>query len=144
MTSCHADSPPPPSLHRRWLDLVSFINDILGALLVNYDVRFYVTEGGRDVFRDWISGVRDILGKTAIARRINRLRNGLFGDHAPCRGGVWELRIDHGPGYRVYYSKIGRDVVLVLGGGDKHSQSADITRACEFLRQELRRMNDAE
>lgn len=111
---------------------------------MNHEVRFYVTEGGRDVFHDWISGIRDIVGKTAIARRINRLRNGLYGDHAFCREGVWELRIDHGPGYRVYYSKIGRDVVLVLGGGDKHSQSADIARACEWLRQELRRMNDAE
>jgi putative addiction module killer protein len=110
---------------------------------VNLEVRFYVTEGGRDVFHDWISGIRDIVGKTAIARRISRLRNGLYGDHAFCRGGVWELRIDHGPGYRVYYAKHGRNLVLVLGGGHKHSQSVDIARACKWLSQEQRRMNDA-
>jgi len=111
---------------------------------VDLEVRFYVTEGGRDVFHDWISGSRDIVGKTAIARRINRLRNGHYGDHASCREGVWELRIDHGPGYRVYYARIGRDVILVLGGGDKRTQATDIARACEFLRQELRRISDAE
>lgn len=111
---------------------------------MDLEVRFYVTEGGRDVFHDWISGIRDIVGKTAIARRINRLSNGLFGDHASCREGVWELRIDHGPGYRVYYARIGRDVILVLGGGDKRTQATDIARACAFLRQELRRISDAE
>ncbi len=123
---------------------MSFINDILGVRLVNLEIRFYVTEGGRDVFHDWMSGIRDIVGKTAIARRINRLRNGLYGDLASCREGVWELRIDHGPGYRVYFARIGRDLMLVLGGGNKHTQDADIARACEFLRQERRRISDAE
>lgn len=57
---------------------------------------------------------------------------GNFGNHKSCRDGVWELRIDVGPGYRVYYAVAGSQVVLLLCGGDKRTQSADITRACEY------------
>jgi putative addiction module killer protein len=57
---------------------------------------------------------------------------GYFGDHKFCRGGVWELRIDVGPGYRVYYAMAGAQVVLLLSGGDKQTQDADIDRACEY------------
>ncbi len=110
---------------------------------MTFDVRYYVTDGGRDVFLDWILGVRDLLTRTAVSRRVNRLRGGHFGDHAFCREGVWELRIDVGPGYRVYYARTGRDILLLLGGGDKQSQSGDIERACEYLRHEKRRMSDA-
>lgn len=108
-----------------------------------FDVRHYVTGSGRDVFLDWILGVRDVVARAAISRRVNRLRNGHFGDHAFCREGVWELRIDVGPGYRVYYARTGRHILLLLGGGDKHSQSGDIARACEYLRNERRRLSDA-
>ena len=57
---------------------------------------------------------------------------GNFGNHKSCRDGVWELRIDVGPGYRVYYAVAGSQVVLLLCGGDKRTQSADISRACEY------------
>jgi putative addiction module killer protein len=57
---------------------------------------------------------------------------GNFGDHKFCRDGVWELRIDVGPGYRVYYAVAGSQVVLLLCGGDKRTQGADINRACEY------------
>ncbi|MHB8837587.1 MAG: type II toxin-antitoxin system RelE/ParE family toxin [Gemmatimonadaceae bacterium] len=110
---------------------------------MTFDVYYYVTDGGRDVFLDWISGVGDVVAKAAISRRVNRLRVGHFGDHAFCREGVWELRIDVGPGYRVYYARTGRHILLLLGGGDKRSQSGDIARACEYLRNEKRRMSDA-
>ena len=109
-----------------------------------FEVRYYLTDGGRDVFLEWISGIRDVRTKAAISRCVNRLRTGHFGDHAFCRDGVWELRIDRGPGYRVYYARMGRDAILVLGGGDKRSQSADITAAIASWRHEKRRLNDAE
>ena len=64
-------------------------------------------------------------GRIIIQRRIDRVANGNFGDHRFCRDGVWELRIDYGPGYRVYYARAGETVVLLLCGGSKRSQSAD-------------------
>jgi putative addiction module killer protein len=69
-----------------------------------------------------------------IASRINRLPAGNFGDCKPLRQGVCELRIDWGPGYRIYYAMIGKVCVLLLSGGDKRKQSADIDRAIEYFR----------
>lgn len=107
-----------------------------------YAVRYYLTDAGRDVFVDWVLRLRDATAKAAIARRVNRLGAGNFGDHSYCRDGVWELRIDVGAGYRVYYAVAGRAIVLLLCGGDKRSQAADIDRACEYWRNEKRRMHD--
>lgn len=76
--------------------------------------------------------MKDSKAKIAIDRRIYRAELGNFGDHKPCREGVWELRIDTGPGYRVYYARAGRTVVLLLCGGIKRSQDADISKACEY------------
>jgi putative addiction module killer protein len=70
----------------------------------------------------------------AVDRRIMRVEVGNFGDHKPLRGGVWELRIDVGPGYRVYYAKVSLSVVLLLCAGDKRKQDADIDRACDYWR----------
>lgn len=64
-----------------------------------------------------------------IVARVDRVKAGNFGDHKPVGGGVWELRIDYGPGYRVYYALAGRQVVLLLCGGDKRKQSSDIRTA---------------
>lgn len=96
------------------------------------EIRHYVTEDGRDVFADWRDQVRDSHVKIAIDRRIYRVELGNFGDHKHCRDGVWELRLDMGPGYRVYYALAGRSVVLLLCGGIKRSQEADIPTACEY------------
>ena len=65
----------------------------------------------------------------SIFLTAGRIEAGNFGDHKPCREGVWELRIDQGPGYRVYYAMAGAVVVLLLCGGDKGTQDADIERA---------------
>ncbi len=125
------------------LDLLSFINDIQGSQHVVYEVRYYLTETGRDLFVDWMRRLRDATAKQAISRRVLRLGAGNFGDHAHCRDGVWELRIDVGAGYRVYYAVAGRSIVLLLCGGDKRSQAADIDRACNYWRDEKRRLGDA-
>ena len=76
----------------------------------------------------------DARAQAKIATRIDRLAAGNFGDCKPLRQGLSELRIDWGPGYRVYYAMIGRESVLLLWGGDKRKQSADIDRALEYLK----------
>lgn len=97
-----------------------------------YEIRHYLTSDGFDVFQDWLTQLRDKLPKMAVVKRVNRVEAGNFGDHKFCRDGVWELRVDVGPGYRVYYALAGQQVVLLLCGGDKGSQDADIDRACAY------------
>ncbi len=97
-----------------------------------FEIKHYIADDGRDVFEDWRDKVKDSKAKIAIDRRIYRAELGNFGDHKPCREGVWELRIDVGPGYRVYYAQAGQTVVLLLCGGIKRSQDADISKACEY------------
>lgn len=95
-----------------------------------YEIRHYLTREGKDLFLEWHRSLRDTRARIAIDRRINRIELGNLGDHKFCRDGVWELRIDAGPGYRVYYAIAGTQIVLLLCGGDKATQSADIDRAC--------------
>jgi putative addiction module killer protein len=97
-----------------------------------YQIRHYLTSSGADVFQDWLKQLRDGLAKMAVVKRVNRVELGNFGDHKFCRDGVWELRIDVGPGYRVYYALSGQQVVLLLSGGSKGSQDTDIGRACDY------------
>ena len=98
------------------------------------EIRRYVSRGGKDVFDDWLSELADARAQAKIATRINRLAAGNFGDCMPLRHGVCELRIDWGPGYRVYYAMVGKVCVLLLCGGDKRKQTSDIDRAIEYLR----------
>ena len=100
-----------------------------------YQVLTYVTPDGKDVYREWHRKLRDTRAKIAADRRILRLESGNFGDHKFCRDGVWELRIDYGPGYRIYYAVIESQVILLLCAGDKSSQPSDIERAALHLRQ---------
>jgi putative addiction module killer protein/probable addiction module antidote protein len=93
------------------------------------DARRYLTKSGRDVFGDWLSGLKDDRAKAKIVARIDRLSLGNFGDCKALGGGLFELRINWGPGYRVYYGLVGVACILLLCGGDKRKQSADINRA---------------
>ncbi len=77
----------------------------------------------------WFAGLRDIRAKARIDARLRRLSLGHFGDAKPVGGSVAELRIDYGPGYRLYYAKRGDSLVILLTGGDKSRQSADIAKA---------------
>jgi putative addiction module killer protein len=92
----------------------------------------YITESGKDVFGEWLADLDDLRAAAKILVRIDRLAAGNLGDCKPLRDGVWELRIDWGPGYRVYYAMAGKVRVLLLCGGDKRKQSADIKRAVEY------------
>ena len=82
-----------------------------------------------DEYRDWIDGLKDLAGRARILMRVDRLIHGNPGDHRSLTNGVSELKINFGPGYRVYYSRRGTRLLLLLAGGDKSSQSRDIARA---------------
>jgi len=87
-------------------------------------------------FLKWFGGLRDRQARVRIDARIARLRQGNHGDAKPLKGtrGVYELRVDYGPGYRVYYTQRGTTVVLLLCGGDKRTQDADIERAGQMAK----------
>jgi len=87
-----------------------------------------------EMFADWIDGLRDVQGRARILVRIERLAAGLLGDIKPVGEGVSELRIDCGPGYRVYFKKQGREIIVLLAGGDKSSQDKDIKTALRLAR----------
>ena len=93
----------------------------------------YVTESGQEVVTGWLLSLNDKQARARIEMRFFRLASGNFGDCKSLRKCIWELRIDWGAGYRVYYAKAGDAIVLLLCSGDKRKQDADIERAIEYL-----------
>lgn len=91
-----------------------------------------------DEFDAWLSGLKDSRGRARITHRIVSAQHGNFGDCAPVGEGVSEMRVHFGPGYRVYFTRVGGAVYWLLVGGDKSSQKRDIKRALEMAR-ELKR-----
>jgi putative addiction module killer protein len=87
-----------------------------------------------ETFSEWLQQLRDRVGKAKILVRIDRLRLGLFGDVKPVGQGVSEIRIAFGPGYRVYYTKRGKELIILLAGGDKSSQARDIHKAQDLVK----------
>jgi putative addiction module killer protein len=87
-----------------------------------------------DVYALWIDALRDLQGRARILVRIERLAAGHPGDVKPVGDGVSELRIDFGPGYRVYFTLRGREIVILLAGGDNFSQSKDIKTALRLAK----------
>ena len=85
-----------------------------------------------EVYLDWINDLRDRSGRARIQVRVDRLVHGNPGDHRNLAGGISELRIDIGPGYRVYYTQRGNELIVLLAGGEKSSQQQDIRRAIEL------------
>ncbi len=85
-------------------------------------------------FSKWIDSLRDIRARARVQARIERLAVGHAGDAKPVGEGVSELRINYGPGYRVYFKKQGRSVVVLLAGGDKKTQSRDVKTALRLAR----------
>ena len=108
-----------------------------------YQIEHYLTAGEqKDLYVDWLKRLRDSQGKIAVVRRVARVELGNFGDHKFCRDGVWELRVDVGSGYRVYYALSSQRIVLLLCGGDKRTQDADINRAAAYWQDWQRRRDD--
>ena len=88
-----------------------------------------------DEFARWLSGLRDNRAKQKIATRLQRLKFGHFGDVEPIGGGLSELRIYEGQGYRVYFRQNGQEIILLLCGGNKKTQQRDIRRAHEIMKE---------
>jgi putative addiction module killer protein len=86
------------------------------------------------LFAKWLDGLRDLGARARIQARIERLVAGNPGDVEPIGEGVSELRIDYGPGYRVYFKKRGRELIILLAGGDKATQTKDIKAALRLAR----------
>lgn len=84
---------------------------------------------GRAPYEEWIDHLRDVVGRAKIRVRLDRMRQGNFGQHRSLGAGLLELKIDYGPGYRVYVGLSGEQVVVILAGGDKSTQQKDIFRA---------------
>ena len=99
----------------------------------------YRTEEGRIPLKDWLSRLADRQARARVEVRLQRMVFGNFGDCKPVGDGVFELRIDHGPGYRVYYSRVGEQLLLLLIGGDKRKQANDIDTAILYLKDWQRR-----
>jgi putative addiction module killer protein len=93
-------------------------------------MRVQITE----VYRDWINSLKDRAGRARIQVRVDRLVNGNPGQHRKLTDGVCELKIDFGPGYRVYYRDRGGVVIILLAGGDKSTQQKDITAAISLAK----------
>ena len=97
-------------------------------------IRIYADANGNAPFEQWLNQLPDRIARANIRARLTRLEAGNFGDCKPLRDGVQELRINHGAGYRVYLSRQGSVLVLLLNGSDKADQAREIARAIEYLK----------
>jgi putative addiction module killer protein len=98
------------------------------------EVYTFETSEGKVPFNDWFLSIRDSKTRARIETRIDRLSLGNFSNCEPARGGVTELKMDFGPGYRVYFGQDGRTLVILLGGGTKDTQDADMKLARQYWR----------
>ncbi len=98
------------------------------------EIRNYLTAEGRSPFEEWLDALRDTRAIDKIEKRLKRVALGNFGDYRSVGEGVYELRIDYCPGYRVYFGQVESTIVLLLCGGDKSTQEQDILRAKEYWR----------
>ena len=106
-------------------------------------VHYVRAEDGYQPFDDWLEQLRDIKGQLAVIRRLGRVQEGNLGDWKYCRDGVRELRLDVGPGYRVYFG-VAQDCIVLLLCGDKQSQASDIDKAVHLWDDWQRRQDDEE
>ena len=93
----------------------------------------YQTSNGREPFTEWLDSIRDKTTKSRIKKRMDRVEDGNRGDYKLLGPNLYELRLDFGPGYRIYFSEPDSTTILILCAGDKSSQTTDIERAKEYL-----------
>jgi len=108
-----------------------------------FEVRRYRSAAGGEPFTEWLTDLPDRRTRARILARLERLEAGNFGDAKYLRDGVSELRIDWGPGYRVYFGRDGRTVIVLLCGGDKRKQDADIRKAVKLWQEYASRRKPA-
>lgn len=99
------------------------------------EIQYYRAPNGKQPFTEWFESIRDKNTQNRIDKRLERLEDGNFGDCQPVGGGVFELRLHFGPGYRIYFGQISNSFVLLLCGGDKASQARDIELAKTYWRE---------
>jgi putative addiction module killer protein len=107
-----------------------------------YTLSYYLTETGEKPFKAWLDGLKDIMARQKVRIRLDRVRLGILGKNRSVGAGVYELKIDYGPGYRLYYGLDKKTVVLLLLGGDKASQKKDITQARAYWEDHKRRKSN--
>jgi putative addiction module killer protein len=105
-------------------------------------IKIYETPKGKKPFVEWIESIKDIKTKRRLDTRLDRLEFGNFGDRKSVGDGVFELRLDFGAGYRVYYGEIGNIIVLLLLGGDKSTQERDIVKARACFKDYMEHLNN--
>lgn len=98
-------------------------------------VRNYINPNGRKPFEEWLDSLRDKKDQAIVLERLNRVRLGNFGDCRHLGEGIYELRINYGPGYRIYFGDLDNEIVILLCGGAKRTQRRDIERAREHWRE---------
>ncbi len=98
-------------------------------------VKIYQDSIGKEPYTSWIQSLKDARTKARIQQRIRRLELGHFGDHKSLGQGIWELKLDFGPGFRIYYAEEASEIVILLCGGDKKSQERDIEKAKAFWKE---------
>lgn len=103
--------------------------------MIEREIKKLELQNGLVPFDEWFDSLRDKRMQAAVDARLARMRAGNFGDYKAVGGGVFELRMALGPGLRVYYGLHGRQIVVLLGGGDKNSQPRDIRRAQQLWQQ---------
>ena len=107
---------------------------IMQTTATPFQLTYYIDTSGKKPFKEWLYGLRDRAAFARIVTRLERVELGNLGDHKSVGAGVMELRINYGPGYRIYFTQRGPDVVILLCGGDKRRQQRDIERARELAR----------
>jgi len=105
--------------------------------ILKKQLKIYVTEDGRKPFIEWLESLEDKTIRYRIKERLDRVALGNLGDHKFISDGVYELRLVFGSGYRIYYGNEGKEIILLLCGGDKSSQKKDIKKAITYLKNYL-------
>jgi putative addiction module killer protein len=103
------------------------------------EIRIYVSRDGKKPFVVWMKKLRDQRARDRIHNQIDRLRLGNTGDFKSVGNGIYELRIHYGPGYRIYFGHTGKQIILLLCGGNKASQPQDVNRAKQYWQEYRRR-----
>ena len=97
------------------------------------DIKIYQDEQGKEPFVKWLESIKDKTHQARIRKRLVRIELGNFGDWSSIGDGIFELRLHFGPGFRIYFSRIGNTVIIILAGGDKNTQQRDIEFAKLYL-----------
>jgi len=107
-----------------------------------YQIEEYITANDKSPYAEWFNSLKDSIGEAKLAGRIDRAAHGNFGDWKPITGakGVYEMRENYGPGYRIFYSIVGRKIILLLAGSTKRDQDRTIAKAKEYMADYERRV----